>query len=51
MTAFFGIGSHREADDLAAQEADARQRAEEIKQRAAEILAEEFGTDVSEWLV
>ena len=52
MTAFFGTGSPREADDLAAQEAD--QYAEspaELRLRAAEELAAEFGTDVSEWLI
>ena len=51
MTAFFGVGSPREADDLAAQEADQIESAADARQRAAEDLAEEFGTDVSEWLV
>lgn len=50
MSAFFGVGSDREKDDLAEQEKD-HLTAAELRQLAAEDLAAEFGTDVSEWLV
>lgn len=51
MSALFGVGSDREKDDLAAQELDQLETVEELRQLAAEDLAAEFGTDVSEWLV
>lgn len=67
MSGFFGSDSKREADDIAAQEADQLEAEESedwfryhrigaeiaatLRYRAAEELAAEFGTDVSEWLV